>query len=62
MLQNRTKPNGHHPGMQKENYDQYRNDCQQLAEQIAQTDREIDQRVYLLYGLTEEEIGIVESR
>ena len=38
------------------------NDCQQLAEQIAQTDREIDQRVYLLYGLTEEEISIVESR
>ena len=42
-------------------FNQYRNDCQQLSEQIAQTDREIDQRVYELYGLTEEEIGIVES-
>ena len=39
---------------------QYRNDCQQLSEQIAATDREIDRRVYELYGLTEEEIGIVE--
>ena len=42
-------------------FNQYRNDCQQLSEQIAQTDREIDQRVYQLYGLTEEEIRIVES-
>ena len=42
-------------------FNQYRNDCQQLSEQIAQTDREIDQRVYQLYGLTEEEIGIVEG-
>ena len=42
-------------------FNQYRNDCQQLSEQIAQTDREIDQRVYQLYGLTEDEIKIVES-
>ena len=42
-------------------FNQYRNDCQQLSEQIAQTDREIDQRVYQLYGLTEEEIRIVEG-
>lgn len=42
-------------------FNQYRNDCQQLTEQIAQTDREIDQRVYQLYGLTEEEIKIVEG-
>ena len=42
-------------------FNQYRNDCQQLSEQIAQTDREIDQRVYQLYGLTEEEIKIVEG-
>ena len=42
-------------------FSQYRNDCQQLSEQIAQTDREIDQRVYQLYGLTEDEIKIVES-
>ena len=42
-------------------FNQYRNDCQQLSEQIAQTDREIDQRVYQLYGLTDDEIKIVEG-
>ncbi len=42
-------------------FNQYRNDCQQLSEQIAQTDSEIDQRVYQLYGLTEDEIKIVEG-
>ena len=42
-------------------FNQYRNDCQQLSEQIAQTDREIDQRVYQLYGLTKEEIRIAEG-
>ena len=42
-------------------FNQYRYDCQQLSEQIAQTDREIDQRVYQLYGLTEDEIKIVEG-
>ena len=42
-------------------FNQYRNDCQQLSEQIAQTDREIDQRGYQLYGRTEDEIRIVEG-
>ena len=42
-------------------FNQYRYDCQQLSEHIAQTDSEIDQRVYQLYGLTEDEIRIVES-
>jgi hypothetical protein len=32
-----------------------------LERQIASTDREIDQLVYELYGLTEEEIRIVEE-
>ncbi|MCB0782936.1 MAG: hypothetical protein KDC02_01670 [Flavobacteriales bacterium] len=32
-----------------------------LQEQIARTDRAIDQLVYQLYGLTEEEINIVEN-
>jgi hypothetical protein len=32
-----------------------------IQSQIAQTDREIDRMVYALYGLTEEEIRIVES-
>ena len=33
-----------------------------LERQIAQVDEEIDQRVYALYGLTEEEITIVEAK
>ena len=32
-----------------------------LERQIAQVDAEIDQRVYALYGLTEDEIKIVEG-
>ena len=32
-----------------------------LASEIAATDREIDQKVYALYGLTDEEIAIVEQ-
>lgn len=35
--------------------------AQQIATQITQTDKEIDQMVYKLYNLTEEEIKIVES-
>lgn len=35
--------------------------AQAIQQQIAQTDREIDQMVYQLYGLTEEEIAIVEE-
>ena len=34
---------------------------QELKQQINQTDKEIDQMVYELYGLTEEEIKIVEE-
>jgi len=33
-----------------------------LKERLARTDRLIDQVVYRLYGLTEEEIGVVEGR
>ena len=32
-----------------------------LARRIEATDRQIDRLVYELYGLTEEEIGIVET-
>jgi len=34
---------------------------QHLQSQITQTDQKIDQMVYKLYGLTDEEIGIVEG-
>ncbi|MCF6171376.1 MAG: BREX-1 system adenine-specific DNA-methyltransferase PglX [Bacteroidales bacterium] len=36
-------------------------EAQSLKAEIDQTDKEIDQMVYALYGLTEEEIGIVEG-
>ncbi len=36
-------------------------EAQNLKSEIDKTDREIDQMVYELYGLTEEEIGIVEG-
>ena len=40
-------------------FNQYRQACQELTSQIASTDNEIDQRVYDLYGLTQEEREIV---
>ena len=42
-------------------FNQYREECGRLKTQIADSDKEIDQRVYQLYGLTEEEIKIVEG-
>ena len=36
-------------------------EAQALKAAIEKTDKEIDQMVYALYGLTEEEIGIVEG-
>ena len=41
-------------------FNQYRADCQQLSTQIAQTDKEIDLRVYNLYGLTYDEVLTVD--
>ncbi|MBP3790275.1 MAG: Eco57I restriction-modification methylase domain-containing protein [Prevotella sp.] len=41
-------------------FNQYRNDCQQLSEQIAGTDREVDLRVYQLYGLTYDEVKTID--
>ena len=40
-------------------FNQYRQACQELSEQIKATDNEIDQRVFDLYGLTPEERDIV---
>ncbi len=48
---------------QQDEWEEYFNknvsECQQLSAQIAQTDSEIDQRVFDLYGLTQEEREIV---
>jgi hypothetical protein len=37
------------------------NDKSRIERRIEATDRQIDELVYRLYGLTEEEIGIVEG-
>jgi len=42
-------------------FDQYKTECNSISEQIAETDRKIDEMVYELYGLTEEEIKVVEG-
>ena len=43
-------------------FSQYKTECQSLKTQIATTDKEIDKKVYELYGLTEEEIEVVEGK
>ena len=45
----------------EEYFNIYKNEINQLQDEINTTDNEIDQMVYKLYGLTEEEIKIVEE-
>lgn len=45
----------------EEYFAQNKQRCADIEAQIAQTDKEIDRLVYQLYGLTEEEIAIVED-
>ena len=42
-------------------FTQYKADCNALSNQITATDKEIDQMVYQLYDLTEDEIKVVEG-
>jgi hypothetical protein len=42
-------------------FEEYKGKAQKLKSQIDQTDNEIDRMVYELYGLTEEEIRLVEG-
>ena len=42
-------------------FNQYKAACEEMVAKIADTDKEIDARVYALYGLTDEEIAIVEG-
>ena len=44
----------------EEYFNQYREACQQLTNQIAETDQEIDLKVYRLYGLTYDEVLTVD--
>ena len=43
-------------------FSQYKTECNSISEQIAETDKKIDGMVYELYGLTEEEIKVVEGK
>jgi len=43
-------------------FNQYKAACNELSAKIAATDKEIDARVYALYGLTEDEIQIIEGQ
>jgi len=45
----------------EEYFNNYKEEINKLQNQINQTDKEIDQMVYELYGLTKEEIEIVEN-
>ena len=45
----------------EEYFNDYKRQCNELSTQISATDREIDRMVYELYGLTDEEIAIVEG-
>lgn len=45
----------------EEYFNDYKKQCNELSAQISSTDKEIDKMVYALYGLTDEEIAIVEG-
>ena len=45
----------------EEYFNIYKNEINQLQNEINTTDEEIDQMVYELYGLTDDEIKIVEG-
>jgi len=45
----------------EEYFNEYKKDCNELSTKILATDKKIDGMVYALYGLTEEEIGIIEK-
>jgi hypothetical protein len=45
----------------EEYFNDYKTECQTLSTEITTTDREIDRMVYGLYGLTDEEVGIIDK-
>jgi hypothetical protein len=42
-------------------FEDYKTQAQNIKQEITKVDREIDRMVYELYGLSEEEINIVEN-
>jgi hypothetical protein len=45
----------------EEYFNEYKTECRNFVNQINTTDKEIDALVYALYGLSEEEIKVVEK-
>ena len=45
----------------EEYFDEYKMECNALSAQISETDKEIDRLVYGLYGITENEINLIEK-
>jgi hypothetical protein len=45
----------------EEYFNENKTECRNFVNQINATDKEIDRMVYALYGLTEEEVGIIEK-
>jgi hypothetical protein len=45
----------------EEYFNEYKTECGNFVNQINATDKEIDEMVYGLYGLSEEEVGIIEK-
>ncbi|MDR3261984.1 MAG: hypothetical protein LBT78_09155, partial [Tannerella sp.] len=45
----------------EEYFNAYKAECSNFVSQIAETDKEIDRLVYGLYGLTEEEINVIDK-
>jgi hypothetical protein len=45
----------------EEYFNDYKMECITFATQIVTTDKEIDRMVYALYGLTEEEVMVIEK-
>jgi very-short-patch-repair endonuclease len=46
----------------EEYFNRYKSECRNFVGQIEETDKEIDRLVYALYGLTEEEIKVIENK
>jgi hypothetical protein len=46
----------------EEYFTEYQSECRKFVNQIEATDKEIDGMVYALYGLTEEDVKIIENK
>jgi len=46
----------------EEYFNEYQTECRNFVNQINATDKEIDRMVYALYGLTEEEVDIIDNQ